>query len=93
MQHGCLVNVLQIGPGNDSKLETKIANRLIVSQMVSFATILFLIAIVGIPVLYVNPQATRRVILTFASTRYFAVLPLSEGRWRVLHHDRQKKLA
>ena len=53
MQHGCLVNVLQIGPGNDSKLETKIANRLIVSQMVSFATILFLIAIVGIPVLYV----------------------------------------
>ena len=47
-----LANILHTGSGDVSKLQTKTANRLIISQMLSLVTISFLIAVVGVPVLY-----------------------------------------
>jgi hypothetical protein len=47
-----LVNILHVGPGNASKLETKIGNRMIISQTLSLAAISGLIAVVGAPIFY-----------------------------------------
>jgi hypothetical protein len=48
-----LVNVLQDGSADLKRLEAKVANRLVISQVLSFLAIECLLVIVGVPILYV----------------------------------------
>jgi len=53
------VGVVNEGSNHVPKLETKIANRLIISQAVSFVVISCLLAALGFPILVYGPEGLK----------------------------------